>query len=93
MESPGGLGLVPARLAQRLRDERPLVAQASRYSISVMPAGEASTDHRSVGTLPKGARIYLLDEAARKCYVETRLFEVFRRWGASEQSLRAPRHA
>ena len=43
--------------------------------------------------LPKGAQIYLLDEAARKRYVETRLFEVFRRWGASEQSLRAPRHA
>ena len=34
--------------------------------------------------LPKGARIYLPDEAARKRYVETRLFEVFRRWGYRE---------
>ena len=39
--------------------------------------------------LPKGARVYLLDEAARKRYVKTRLFDVFRRWGASEKSLRA----
>ena len=34
--------------------------------------------------LPKGARLYLPDEAARKRYVETRLFEVFRRWGYRE---------
>jgi ATP phosphoribosyltransferase regulatory subunit len=34
--------------------------------------------------LPKGARIYLPDEAARKRYVETRLFDVFRRWGYRE---------
>ena len=34
--------------------------------------------------LPKGARIYLPDEAARKRHVETRLLEVFRRWGYRE---------
>jgi ATP phosphoribosyltransferase regulatory subunit len=34
--------------------------------------------------LPKGARIYLPDEAARKRHAETRLFEVFRRWGYRE---------
>ena len=34
--------------------------------------------------LPKGARLYLPDEAARKRYVETRLFDVFRRWGYRE---------
>jgi ATP phosphoribosyltransferase regulatory subunit len=34
--------------------------------------------------LPKGARIYLPDEAARKRYVEARLFDVFRRWGYRE---------
>jgi ATP phosphoribosyltransferase regulatory subunit len=34
--------------------------------------------------LPKGARIYLPDEAARKRHVETRLFEVFGRWGYRE---------
>ena len=34
--------------------------------------------------LPKGARIYLPDEAARKRHVETRLFDVFRRWGYRE---------
>ena len=34
--------------------------------------------------LPKGARIYLPDEAARKRYVESRLFDVFRRWGYRE---------
>jgi ATP phosphoribosyltransferase regulatory subunit len=34
--------------------------------------------------LPKGARIYLPDEAARKRHVETRLFEIFRRWGYRE---------
>ena len=43
--------------------------------------------------LPKGARVYLLDEAARKRHVETRLFDVFRHWGAAEKSLRALRHA
>jgi ATP phosphoribosyltransferase regulatory subunit len=31
--------------------------------------------------LPKGARIYLPDEAARKRHVEERLRDVFRRWG------------
>ena len=31
--------------------------------------------------LPRGARIYLPDEAARKRHVEERLFDVFRRWG------------
>jgi ATP phosphoribosyltransferase regulatory subunit len=31
--------------------------------------------------LPKGARIYLPDEAARKRHVEERLSDVFRRWG------------
>jgi ATP phosphoribosyltransferase regulatory subunit len=31
--------------------------------------------------LPKGARIYLPDEAARKRHVEERLLDVFRRWG------------
>jgi ATP phosphoribosyltransferase regulatory subunit len=34
--------------------------------------------------LPKGARIYLPEEAARKRHVETRLFEVFGRWGYRE---------
>jgi ATP phosphoribosyltransferase regulatory subunit len=34
--------------------------------------------------LPKGARIYLPDEAARKRHVEGRLFDVFRRWGYRE---------
>ena len=34
--------------------------------------------------LPKGARIYLPDEAARKRHVEARLLEVFRRWGYRE---------
>src|SRR5207244_904632 len=34
--------------------------------------------------LPKGARLYLPDEAARKRHVETRLFDVFRRWGYRE---------
>jgi ATP phosphoribosyltransferase regulatory subunit len=34
--------------------------------------------------LPKGARLYLPDEAARKRHVESRLFEVFRRWGYRE---------
>lgn len=34
--------------------------------------------------LPKGAKIYLPDEAARKRAVEGRLFEVFRRWGYRE---------
>ncbi len=34
--------------------------------------------------LPKGAKIYLPDEAARKRAVEERLFEVFRRWGYRE---------
>jgi ATP phosphoribosyltransferase regulatory subunit len=34
--------------------------------------------------LPKGARIYLPDEAARKRHVEGRLLDVFRRWGYRE---------
>ena len=34
--------------------------------------------------LPKGARIYLPDEAARKRHVETRLLDVFARWGYRE---------
>jgi ATP phosphoribosyltransferase regulatory subunit len=34
--------------------------------------------------LPKGARIYLPEEAARKRYVESRLFDVFGRWGYRE---------
>ena len=34
--------------------------------------------------LPKGARIYLPDEAARKRQVETRLFDVLSRWGYRE---------
>ncbi|HVG78828.1 MAG: ATP phosphoribosyltransferase regulatory subunit [Candidatus Rokuibacteriota bacterium] len=34
--------------------------------------------------LPRGARIYLPDEAARKRHVEERLFDVFRRWGYRE---------
>src|SRR5712664_2690794 len=34
--------------------------------------------------LPKGARIYLPDEAARKRYVEDRLRDVFARWGYRE---------
>ena len=34
--------------------------------------------------LPKGARIYLPDEARRKRYVEARLFDVFERWGYRE---------
>jgi ATP phosphoribosyltransferase regulatory subunit len=34
--------------------------------------------------LPKGARIYLPDEAARKRFVEARLFEIFDRWGYRE---------
>jgi ATP phosphoribosyltransferase regulatory subunit len=34
--------------------------------------------------LPKGARIYLPDEAARKRHVEQALLEVFRRWGYRE---------
>jgi ATP phosphoribosyltransferase regulatory subunit len=34
--------------------------------------------------LPKGARLYLPDEAARKRHVETRLVEVFGRWGYRE---------
>jgi ATP phosphoribosyltransferase regulatory subunit len=34
--------------------------------------------------LPKGARIYLPDEAARKRHVEQTLFGVFRRWGYRE---------
>jgi ATP phosphoribosyltransferase regulatory subunit len=34
--------------------------------------------------LPRGARIYLPDEAARKRHVERGLFDVFRRWGYRE---------
>jgi ATP phosphoribosyltransferase regulatory subunit len=34
--------------------------------------------------LPKGARIYLPDDAGRKRHVEARLFEVFGRWGYRE---------
>lgn len=34
--------------------------------------------------LPKGARIYLPDEAARKRHVEARLHEIFARWGYRE---------
>ncbi|MBI3825827.1 MAG: ATP phosphoribosyltransferase regulatory subunit [Candidatus Rokubacteria bacterium] len=34
--------------------------------------------------LPKGARIYLPDEAARKRHVEARLLDIFTRWGYSE---------
>jgi len=34
--------------------------------------------------LPKGARIYLPDEVARKRHVEARLFDVFRLWGYRE---------
>jgi ATP phosphoribosyltransferase regulatory subunit len=34
--------------------------------------------------LPRGARLYLPDEAARKRHVESRLFDVFRRWGYRE---------
>jgi ATP phosphoribosyltransferase regulatory subunit len=34
--------------------------------------------------LPKGARIYLPDEAARKRHVESHLFQVFGRWGYRE---------
>lgn len=34
--------------------------------------------------LPKGARIYLPDEASRKRQVEARLFDVTRRWGYRE---------
>jgi ATP phosphoribosyltransferase regulatory subunit len=34
--------------------------------------------------LPKGARIYLPDEAARKRYVESHLLDVFARWGYRE---------
>ena len=34
--------------------------------------------------LPKGARIYLPDEAARKRYVEEGLLDVFARWGYRE---------
>jgi len=34
--------------------------------------------------LPKGAKIYLPDEAARKRAVEERLFDVFHRWGYRE---------
>jgi ATP phosphoribosyltransferase regulatory subunit len=34
--------------------------------------------------LPKGARVYLPDEAARKRHVETRLLDVMTRWGYRE---------
>jgi ATP phosphoribosyltransferase regulatory subunit len=34
--------------------------------------------------LPRGARIYLPDEAARKRHAEAALFDVFRRWGYRE---------
>jgi ATP phosphoribosyltransferase regulatory subunit len=34
--------------------------------------------------LPRGARIYLPDEAARKRHAEARLFSVFERWGYRE---------
>ena len=34
--------------------------------------------------LPKGARVYLPDEAARKRHVEARLLGVFARWGYRE---------
>ena len=34
--------------------------------------------------LPRGARIYLPDEAARKRHVERELFGVFQRWGYRE---------
>lgn len=34
--------------------------------------------------LPKGAKLYLPDEAAQKRLVESRLLEVFRRWGYRE---------
>ncbi len=34
--------------------------------------------------LPRGARIYLPDEAVRKRHVERGLFDVFRRWGYRE---------
>jgi ATP phosphoribosyltransferase regulatory subunit len=41
-------------------------------------------DRRQQTQLPKGARLYLPDEAARKREVEQRLFGVFRRWGYRE---------
>ena len=34
--------------------------------------------------LPKGARIYLPDEAGRKRQVERSLFDIFERWGYRE---------
>src|SRR5256886_4781152 len=34
--------------------------------------------------LPKGARVYLPDEAARKRHVEARLLDVVTRWGYRE---------
>jgi ATP phosphoribosyltransferase regulatory subunit len=41
-------------------------------------------DRRQQTQLPKGARLYLPDEAAHKRVVEQRLFGVFRRWGYRE---------
>jgi len=44
-----------------------------------------TTDRRAQQTqLPKGAKLYLPDEAAQKRVVEERLLEVFRRWGYRE---------
>ena len=44
-----------------------------------------TTDRRAQQTqLPKGAKLYLPDEAAQKRVVEERLLDVFRRWGYRE---------
>ena len=40
--------------------------------------------HVQQSQLPRGAKIYLPDEAARKRVVEERLLGVFRRWGYRE---------
>src|SRR5215472_7097606 len=63
------------RLGHRAPDEH---AGASR---SVARGARVKPVHSQ---LPKGARIYLPDEAARKRYVEARLLDVFARWGYRE---------
>src|SRR5439155_50593 len=63
---------VRARLGDRPPDEH---ARPPRGGGAVRPLP---------AQLPKGARVYLPDEAARKRHAETRLLSVFTRWGYRE---------
>src|SRR2546422_43343 len=66
---------VPRRLGHRASDEHAGPPRRPAGGGLVKPVHSQ---------LPKGARIYLPDEAARKRYVEGRLLDVFARWGYRE---------